>query len=108
MKLPTLVLELGAESVGRVCIYLYLLLLGEQRRLVQRIGSAVLFFPPTLSVLDDAFGSAALPALGQGCGDCEGDWGRMGTPQAVEERVSHHSARMELLGWGCIKSPGRG
>lgn len=108
VKLPTVVPELGAESVGRVCIYLYLLLLGEQRRLVQRIRSAVLFFPPTLSVLDEASGSAGLPALGQGYRDCEGDWGWTGSPRAVEERVTHHSARVKLLGWGCITSPGRG
>lgn len=44
--LPTLVQGLGAKSVGRVCIYLYLLLLGAQRSLVQRTGGAVLFSPP--------------------------------------------------------------
>lgn len=43
---------------------------------MQRIGGAVLFFPPTPSVLDEAPGSTGLPGLGQGCGDCEGDWGR--------------------------------
>lgn len=79
VKLPTVVLELGAESVGRVCIYLYLLLLGEQRRLVQRIRSAVLFFlPPSQSWMR--------PLAVQGCLR----WGRaIGTVRVTGDGWGH-------------------
>lgn len=70
--------------------------------------------PPTLSVLDEAPGSGeaalsstGLPGLQQGCGGCEGDQGR-GHLGLWKERVTHLSARMQLPGWGCVKSPGRG
>lgn len=75
VRLPILALGLGAESAEEF-VFISIYCCWECRGgLCGGLEMLCCSSPPTLWVLDEAPSSMGLLGLGQGCGDCEGDWG---------------------------------